>query len=172
MIEDIETKGYGLPYLGIKPTAAGVVPVAPPPHIPSASEIPPMSQPIKVPASRSPSHISSPMPFSQPKTPLVSQPMKTTQAPMSNMQVAMTNPAQNTQNTPLPARQPAAPQITGPVYPPLSKATMPNIPMGGIQNGYDEEEENAALPKSLQPQPFKPEQPTPSFNRLTNILRR
>lgn len=161
MFDDVNFKGFGLPYLGIKPTAAGVAPVMPIPHIPSLSEIPAMAPPVKAPTSQNPAHVASPMPFSQPKAPAVSQPIKTTQAPMSSAQVPQQNPAQF---------RPAAPQINGPMYPPLNQSMMKNIPMGDIQNGYHDEQDMSQFPQSLQPQPVAPEQKRPAFNQLTNLL--
>ena len=153
MIDDIETKGYRLPYLGIKPTAAGVAPVMPIPHMPSVAEIPPMPQPVKVPASQKTAHTATPMPISQPKMPSVPQPIKTTQAPISNVQWAAPTP---------PQKNPPAPQIYRPM----------NFSTGGMQDEYEGEQDVNFLPQSLQPQPPPLPEKKPTFNQLTNLLNR
>jgi hypothetical protein len=84
----------------------------------------------------------------------VPEPLKTTQAPISNAQLYQ---------PPIQLAQPmsAAPQITGPQYPTLSRPLFAKVPMGGLQNGYHHEEENAPLPMSLTPKP----QPLPNKTR-------
>lgn len=195
MIDDIETKGYGLPYLGIKPTAVGVVQLPPMPAAPMMPAINPavnIPAPVKVPTDQNPSHVATPLPMSRPQIPTTLQPLKTTQRPMSNMQL-LQNPAQEA---------PPAPQIDGPQYPALNKGLFSQVPMGGIQNknilnvdpykligepvrdnifpvGYQKGDlipgllpNEPNLPPSLQPQPAKLPQQPPSFNRLTSLLTR
>lgn len=156
MFDDIETKGYGLPYLGIKPTAVGVVQVpAVAPVMPSQAFTP---QPIKVPTSNQPSKVATPMPLSRPNPIQVPEPLKTAKAPMSNVQMTQQNPAQ---------MAPPTPQIDGPTYPMLNRGLFSQVPMGGIQNGHDEVH---PLPATLQPIQQPIQQPRPAFNQLAGLL--
>ena len=153
MIDDVESKGFGLPYLGIKPTAAGVAPVMPVAPTPMP-RIPSLSQPIKVPQSPKPSQVATPLPLSQPKPPAVPQAMQTAQAPISNAQLMNPSPSPN----------PAAPMPMAQPMMPMPKAPMP-LMMG-------DEDESPNLPQSLQMKPEPMQQKAPSFNKLTHCLGR
>ena len=137
MFDDSGNKGYGLSYLGIKPTAAGVAPIAPTPQFAPMGNMPSFNP--KMQYNNNPSHVASPMPISQSKSIPI--------APMQQFKPFVPPPVQ----TPAPDVQynTASPQIDGPMYPALYKATAPSIPMGGIQNGYHQDGIIPSFPQSL-----------------------
>lgn len=169
MFDDIDTKGYGLPYLGIKPTAIGVAPIPPPspmmqqmmmntpvPPVPAAAPS------VKAPApvfSKPVTKLANPLPISNPQPQMNMQFdfNKTTQTADGNKQqiTGPVNPAQV---------PPASPQIYRPLSPPLNTYEVSSIPMGGIENYED------TLPMSLQPKPEPFPAPKPGFNQLSTLL--
>jgi hypothetical protein len=170
MFDDINTKGYGLPYLGIKPTAIGVAPIPPPspmmqqmmmntpvPPVPSAA--PSMKAPVAPAAPKPTAKLANPLPISNPQSQMNTQFdfNKTTQTADGNKPqiTGPVNPAQVT---------PSAPQIYGPLAPPVNTYQVSSIPMGGIEN-YDN-----TLPMSLQPKAEPFPAPKPGFNQLSNLL--
>ena len=151
-----EPMGYGISYLGIKPTAVGVVPVQP-------IQVQPIAAPI------------TPQPINIPKASVASAPMpKPMQQPSGIVPQPISKPMQQT-FTPLPAfkapeNKPVAPppaQVTGPITPDYGKS-----PYSLIQDDYNQMQNVQALPQSLQPmaQPQMIQQPQPKFNQLTNLL--
>lgn len=164
MIDDIENKGYGLPYLGIKPTAVGVVQLPPMPMMPVANPVVNIPPPVKVPTDQNPAHVSTPLPISRPQITTTPQPLKTTQRPISNAQLLNNQPKPAIPNT-----ADFSKIVTGPV--PINPLLPPDYKKGDVIPGLFNEEYN--FPPSLQPQPVNPpQQQKPVFNNLTNLLKR
>jgi hypothetical protein len=153
-----EPMGYGISYLGIKPTAVGVVPMQPIQVQPIAAPV--MPQPIKMPKAPAPV---APKPMQQPMGIMpqpISKPMQQTFTPSPNIVKEPANPAQIV---------PPAPQITGPIMPDFQSF---KTPYNSIQEDYNQMQSVQALPQSLQPisavKPFQP--PKPKFNQLGSLL--
>ncbi len=164
---DDNNKLYGLPYLGIKPTAFGVAPVNinPAPAMPMAAPFTPpvVPMPPKVPASRKPSAVATPMPISNPKS-RAFEPMRTTKPPM----LPVFNPAAAPSLvTPI---TPALPNIIQPTYKPTyNQFDVDNANVLGIPKILPEEEDDS-IPMSLRTQQMEQPKPKQSFNRLGQLL--
>jgi len=153
-----EPMGYGISYLGIKPTAVGVVPVQPIQVQPIVAPVTP--QPINIPKAPTPP-AQKPMMQQQPMsiTPQpISRPMQQTFTPSPNILKQPVNPAQVA---------PPAPQITGPITPDFGKS-----PYSLMQEDYNQMQNVQALPPSLQPiSPVEAAQPAkPQFSQLNSFL--
>ena len=151
-----EPMGYGISYLGIKPTAVGVVPMQPIQVQPIAAPV--MPEPVKMPKAPAPQ---APKPMSQPmrmSPQPISRPIQQTFTPSPNILKQPVNPAQVA---------PPSPQITGPIVSDFGKS-----PYNLIQDDYNQMQNVQALPQSLQPmsQPDMMEQPKPKFNQLSGLL--
>ena len=151
-----EPMGYGISYLGIKPTAVGVVPIQP-------IQVQPITAPV------------APQPINVSKAPMASAPMpKPMQQPSGIVPQPISKPMQQT-FTPSPAfkapeNKPVAPppaQVTGPITPDYGKSSY-----SLIQDDYNQMQNVEALPQSLQPisQPQMTQQAKPKFNQLSNLL--
>jgi hypothetical protein len=153
-----EPMGYGISYLGIKPTAVGVVPMQPIQVQPIVAPV--MPQPIKMPKAPAPA---APKPMQQPMGIMpkpISKPMQQTFTPSPNIVKEPANPAQVV---------PPAPQITGPIMPDFQSF---KTPFNTIQEDYNQMQNVQALPPSLQPiSPVSAvQQPKPKFNQLSGLL--
>jgi hypothetical protein len=153
-----EPMGYGISYLGIKPTAVGVVPMQPIQVQPITAPV--MPQPVKMPKAPAPV---APKPVQQPMSMMpqpISKPMQQTFTPSPNILKQPVNPAQVT---------PPAPQMTGPVAPDYTSF---KSPFNTLQEDYNQMQNVQALPASLQPvsqvNPVQP--PKPKFNQLSGLL--
>ena len=151
-----EPMGYGISYLGIKPTAVGVVPMQPIQVQPITAPV--MPQPVKMPKASAPA---APKPVQQPMSMMpqpISKPMQQTFTPSPNILKQPVNPAQVA---------PPAPQMAEPVVPNFGKS-----PYSLIQDDYNQMQNVQALPQSLQPmsQPQTMQQPKPKFNQLNGLL--
>jgi hypothetical protein len=151
-----EPMGYGISYLGIKPTAVGVVPMQPIQVQPITAPV--MPQPVKMPKASAPA---APKPIQQPMSMMpqpISKPMQQTFTPSPNILKQPVNPAQVA---------PPAPQMAEPVAPNFGKS-----PYSLIQDDYNQMQNVQALPQSLQPmsQPETMQQPKPKFNQLNGLL--
>jgi hypothetical protein len=160
MFDDIESSGFGLSYLGIKPNAAGVIPIAPamPQQMP-AQQMPKFSgiggmmkgltqSPVN------PAHVASPLPLSQPKNPAqMRQPKPQIDGVANPIQQPAPSPQLST---------PPAPQITGP----MEYQNLPGLPLAS----QFQPSPLASMPTALQPKPMTPEPQKLGFNKLSGLL--